>query len=132
MINREKPANDQLMANLTAALSDLPSDLERRRIENDALTRHGATTNYFQEKSRGIVQPSDVRLKRDGDRLVVQWNTAYAGPEPLRWYRVMAGNRDLLKVPFRPQLTDAPLSAVVLASDVGDSAVTVVASPDAA
>jgi aryl-alcohol dehydrogenase-like predicted oxidoreductase len=132
MVNREKPENDQLMANLTAALSDLPSVLEQRRIESDALARHGAATNYFQEKAPAIVQPTEVRVRRDGDRLVIQWNTAYAGPEPLRWYRVKAGNRDLLTIPFRPQLTDAPLSAMVLASDAGNDPVTVVASPAAA
>ena len=34
-INREKVEGDQLMANLTAALSDMPSAIERARIEAD-------------------------------------------------------------------------------------------------
>ncbi len=118
------------MANLAAALSDSPSPLEQQRIENAALTRHGAKTNYFQEKSSGIIQPTDVRTKRDGERIIVEWNTAFAGPEPLRWYRIMAGERPLLTIPFRPQLTDTPLSAMVPASEVGIATLTVIASAE--
>jgi aryl-alcohol dehydrogenase-like predicted oxidoreductase len=131
MINREKPEADQLVANLSAAMSDAPSALEQQRIESDAATRHGAATNYFQEKSPAVVQPTDIRTRRDGDRVVVEWNTAFAGAEPLKWYRVLAGDRPLLTVPFRPQLTDAPLSAMVAASEVGGQPLTVVASADA-
>ncbi len=131
MINREKPENDQMVANLSAALSDPPPALEQQRIENAALTLHGARTNYFQEKSSGIIQPTDVRTRRDGDRIVVEWNTAFAGPEPLRWYRIMAGDRPVLTIPFRPQLTDAPLSAMVPVSEAGGQTLTVVASAEA-
>ncbi len=131
MINRDKPEADQMVANLSAALSDSPSAAEQKQIEHAALTRHGAKTNYFQEKSSGIVQPTDVRTRRDGDRIIVEWNTAFAGPEPLRCYRIMAGNRPVISIPFRPQLTDAPLSAILPASDAGTDTVTVVASTEA-
>ncbi len=130
MINREKPDGDQMVANLSAALSDPPSPLEQRRIENAALTLHGAKTNYFQEKTSGMVQPTDVRTRRDGDRIIVEWNTAFAGPEPLRWYRITAGDRPVLSIPFRPQLTDAPLSAMVPVSEAGGQTLTVVASAE--
>ncbi|MGC9970597.1 MAG: aldo/keto reductase [Bryobacteraceae bacterium] len=127
-INRDKPESDQLVANLAAAMKDMPSEAERRRIEKEAETRHGAATNYFQEKQPGIVQPSDVRVTRDGDRAVIQWNTALAGPEPLRSYEILAGNRLLLSLPFRPQLTEAPLAASLPSSAIGADTVTVVAS----
>jgi hypothetical protein len=127
-INRDKPESDQLVANLAAALKDMPSEAERRRVEKEAETRHGASTNYFQEKQPGIVQPSDVRVTRDGDRAVIQWNTALAGPEPLRSYEIFAGNRLLLSLPFRPQLTEAPLAASLPSSAIGADTVTVVAS----
>ena len=120
-----------MAANLSAALSDMPSVAEQQRIENAAVTRHGAATNYFQEKSSGIVQPTDVRTRRDGDRIVVEWNTAFAGPERLRSYRIMAGDRPVLTIPFRPQLTDAPLSAMIPASEAGSQGITVVASAEA-
>jgi len=131
MVNRDRPEEDQIMANLTAALSDMPSALERKSIENAALTMHGAGTNYFQETSSGIVQPTNVRTRHDGDRIIVEWDTAFAGPEPLRWYHIMADNRSVLKIPFRPQLTDAPLSAMVPASEVGDATLSVRAEAEA-
>jgi aryl-alcohol dehydrogenase-like predicted oxidoreductase len=126
-IDREKPENDQMVANLTAAVKDIASDAERLRIEREAEVRHGAATNYFQEK-RGLVQPSAVRVSRDGDRLIIEWNTALAGPEPIRSYEVLAGDRLLLSLPFRPQLTEAPVSVSVPSSAVGDARITVVAS----
>ena len=127
-ISREKPETDQLVANLTAALKDMPSPLERARIEKETQARHGAAANYFQEKTNTLVQPAGVTARRDGDRLVVQWNTAYAGPEPVRFYEIRAGSRTLATLPFRPQLTEAPYSAVIPASEAGDGAVTVIAT----
>lgn len=38
-----------------------------------------------------------------------------------------SGERLLLSVPYRPQMTEAPLSASVAASDVGPAGVSVVA-----
>jgi aryl-alcohol dehydrogenase-like predicted oxidoreductase len=127
-IDRDKPESDQMVANLTAALKDVASEIERRRIEKEAEARHGAATNYFQEKTSGPVQPGNVRVRRDGERVIVEWNTALAGPEPIRSYNILAGNRLLLSLPFRPQLSEAPLSASVEAAAVGDDPVTVVAS----
>jgi hypothetical protein len=125
--NREKPQQDQLVANLAAAMTDAPSALERERIEKQAGERH-PLSNFFQDKNRGIVQPSEVRARRDGDRVVLEWNTALAGAKPLVSYEVRSGDRVLLSVPYRPQLTDAPLSASVPASAVGSDPVTVVAT----
>jgi hypothetical protein len=126
-INRDKPETDQMVANLTAAAKDMPSEIERRRIEKEAETRHTAATNYFQEKTT-LIQPSSVSTRRDGERVVVQWNTAIAGAEPIRSYEILAGERLLLSLPYRPQLTEAPLSASLPASAVGDATIRVVAS----
>jgi aryl-alcohol dehydrogenase-like predicted oxidoreductase len=128
MINREKPEADQMMANLTAAMKDAPSELERGRIEKESEARHGAATNYFQEKTNQLVQPASVNVKRDGERVIVEWTTALAGREPLRSYEVRAGDRTLLSLPFRPQLYEAPLAASLPASAIGGETVTVVAS----
>jgi aryl-alcohol dehydrogenase-like predicted oxidoreductase len=127
-INREKPEADQLVANLTAALKDMPSAEERQRIQNDLAARHGLATNYFQDKQPGIVQPTDVKVKRDGERVVVEWNTALAGPNPLRSYDIFAGDKLLQSIPFRPQLTEAPLRANLNGTDVGDAPVKVIAT----
>ena len=126
-ISRDKPEGDQMVANLAAAFKDIPSELERRRIEKDAETRHGAATNYFQEKT-SLIQPAAVNVKRDGERVIVEWNTAIAGPDPIRSYEILSGDRLLLSLPYRPQLTEAPLSASLPASAIGEGAVKVLAS----
>ena len=127
-INREKPEADQLVANLTAAVKDMPSERERARIESDAAARHAADTNYFQEKTNALVQPTLVRAVKDGDRVRVEWNTAFAGRRPLQTYQILAGKRVLLTIPFRPQLTEDPLTITLPASDVNDEAISVVAA----
>jgi len=126
-IDRDRPERDQLMANLAAAVADMPGEAERARIEREAESRHGALTNYFQDKWRGIVQPPEVRARHDGDRVVVEWQTALAGSNPLWAYEIRSGERLLLSVPYRPQLTEMPLSALVPASEVGPAGISVVA-----
>ena len=128
MINREKPEADQMVANLTAAFKDMPSEIERARIEKDSAARHGAATNYFQEKTNTLVQPASVDARRDGEHVIVKWTTALAGREPLRSYEVRAGDKVLLSLPFRPQLYEAPLSVSLPASAIGSSTVSVLGS----
>ena len=130
MINRDKPEADQMMANLTAALSDMPSGIERERIEKDSEARHGAATNYFQEKANTLVQPANVNVKRDGDRAIVEWTTAMAGRDPIRSYEIRAANKPLLSLPFRPQMYETPLSVSLPSSAIGNGEVSVVASID--
>ena len=69
-----------------------------------------------------------MKPRKDGDRIVVEWNTAMAGPDPIRSYQIRAGQKVLASLPYRPQLTEAPLRASVPASEAGDAAITVVAS----
>ena len=127
-IDRGNPEADQLAANLKAALSDVATAAERRRIEDEVAERHGVNTNaHFQER-RGLVQPTEVRLERDGGRVAVRWNAALAGSEPIRSYNVYLGDRQVLSLPFRPQTSLAPLSALLPASEVTSEAVRVEAS----
>ncbi len=130
-INRDKPEADQLVANLSAAVKDAASEIERKRIEEDAKARHDAAANYFQERTNTLVQPTGVAVRKDGDRVIVEWNTALAGAEPLRAYEIFSGKKLLASIPFRPQLTEAPLSISIAAGDVGPDPVTVVATESA-
>jgi len=127
-IDRHRPEADQLVANLAAAVSDMPSELERRRIEKETAERQGADTNFFQEKRADIVQPTSIQVKKDSERVIVEWNTALAGPDPIRSYEIRVGQRVVMSLPYRPQLTEAPLKAFLPASEVGEEAITVVAS----
>ncbi len=127
-IRPENPAQDQLTVNLTAALSDLAGTLELRKIERQVRTRHGTATNYFQERSTGLVQPGGINVTREDNRLRVSWQTALAGEEPIRSYVVAAGVDELLRIPFRPQTTLEPLSVTIPAENVNASAISVIAS----
>jgi hypothetical protein len=69
-----------------------------------------------------------VKTAAQNGRVTVSWNTALAGPEPLRSYRIYAGERLLATIPFRPQTTLAPLTHTLAASEVGEAAVRVLAS----
>jgi aryl-alcohol dehydrogenase-like predicted oxidoreductase len=118
-INRQKPEADQLVCNLAAAMMDLPDAAGRARIEKLVAEKVGSDTNFYQEKRPEIIHPTEVRTKKDGDRVIVEWNTALAGREALRSYEVRAGQKLLASVPYRPQLTEAPLWTAVEASQVG-------------
>ena len=126
-IDREKPENDQLVANLAAATQDPASSAERRRIEQEMAQRYGATTNYFQLESSGLVQPTEVKVDKiaGSDQVAVRWNTAIAASKPIGAYEIRSGNRLLLSVPYRPQLTPDLLWAGVPASAVATDKVTV-------
>ncbi len=128
-IDRERPENDQLVSNLAAATQDLASPPERQRIEREVAQRYGATTNYFQLKASGLIQPTEIKVDKvnGGDRVTVRWNTAVAGARPLSSYEIRSGDRLLLSVPYRPQLTPDLLWATLPASAAGSANITVVA-----
>jgi hypothetical protein len=120
-------AIDQLAANFDAALTDVASETERRRIESTVADRHGTATNYFQDK-RGLTHPPEPKIERDADRLTIQWTTAYAGPDPIRSYQIYSGDQVVLTVPFRPQTTLAPLAVTLPANEAGEGPFRVAAS----
>jgi aryl-alcohol dehydrogenase-like predicted oxidoreductase len=129
-IDRESAENDQLVQNLAAALAMDPASVsERLRIESDVASVHGDHTNYFNERREGITQPRLVETAQDGDRVIIRWTTALAGAEPLRSYNIRAGDRLLASLPFRPQLTTAPLEFAARAAEI-EGPVSVEASAD--
>ena len=127
-IDREKPEEDQLAVNLAAATGDLATMRDRVKIEREARRWSSTRTNYFQDPPTGLVQPGEVKVVKQSERLRVSWDTALAGAEPIGSYLIMAGEKVLLSIPFRPQTTLEPLHAFVPAAAVGGRPVTVVAS----
>jgi len=127
-IDRANPQADQLLANLTASQSDPASPFELRRIEAQVAALHGADTNYYQQRSQGLVQPTNVKVERDGERVTVSWNAAVAAAEPIRSYQIWAGDRMVAALPFRPQTTLEPLKATLPASLITAEPVRVLAS----
>jgi hypothetical protein len=128
-IDRQKPENDQLVANLAAATQDIASPAERLRIEREIAQRYGATTNYFQLKQTGVVQPTEVKVDKvnGSDQVTVRWNTAIAAARPIASYEIRRGDRVLLSVPYRPQLTPDLLWTSLPAATVGSGQITVTA-----
>lgn len=128
-IDREKPENDQLAANLAAATQDIASPAERCRIEREMAQRYGATTNYFQLPQSGLVQPTEVKVDKvnGSDLVTIRWNTAIAAAKPIGAYEIRSDNRLLLSVPYRPQLTPELLWTSLPASSIGGGKVTVTA-----
>jgi aryl-alcohol dehydrogenase-like predicted oxidoreductase len=128
-IDREKPENDQLVANLAAATQDPASETGRRRIEREMAQRYGATTNYFQLRQSGLIQPTEVKVDtaNGSDQITVRWNTAIAAAKPIGCYEIRSGDRLLLSVPYRPQLTPDLLWASLPASAVSNGKITVTA-----
>lgn len=108
-IDRKDPAKDQLVANLAAA-TDRPMEApERAAMEAEAAAKFGATTNYFQQKAAGLIQPSDVKVESANGRVKVSWQAAVAGAKALTAYQIKIAGKPVLTIPARPQLTLAPL-----------------------
>jgi len=119
-IDRQRPENDQIAYNLAAAVMDRASERERERIEQAVAARHGTGTNYFQDPSRGLVHPPAPQVERDGDRVWIRWTTGLAGSEPIRSYKIYSGPDLRAWIPFRPQISTAPLSLPLPSYLVGD------------
>ena len=96
---------------LAAAVTNMHSSEERLRIDREVTQRIGKDTNFFQDKIAKLIQPSGVTARQDGDRVEVRWNTAYASADAIRSYEVRTGDRLLLSLPHRPQLTEEPFKA---------------------
>jgi len=128
-IDRTKPENDQLVTNLASATQDPASAELRRKIENEMAQRYGATTNYFQLKQAGLIQPTEVKTDKvaGSDLVTVRWNTAIAAAKPIAAYEIKSNDKLLLTVPYRPQMTTDLLWASVPAAAIGDGKVTVTA-----
>jgi hypothetical protein len=127
-IDHDRPEADQLVANLAAAVSDVPSPDGRLRIEHDVAERIGKDTNFFQDKIAKLIQPSRVTTRQDGDRVEVCWDTAYASAAPIRSYEVRAGDKLLLSITYRPQLTEEPFRAMIGVAEVDNAPISVLAS----
>jgi aryl-alcohol dehydrogenase-like predicted oxidoreductase len=130
-INRKNPADDQLVANLAAACDTPMTRAERLKLEKEAEAAYGATTNYFQEKARGLIPPSEVKVTKDAGRVKVTWQAAVAGAKPLATYDIRCAGKTLLSIPARPQTTLAPLYAYLTNEQVPDGPVEVVAVEEA-
>ncbi len=127
-IDRQDPSKDQLVANFAASIDAPMMPEERLAIEKRIADAFGATTNYFQQPARGLVQPAEVKATKLADRVVVSWQAGFAGAEPVRWYHIRVGGKTVLTIRAREQLTKAPLTAFLTPEEAAGGAIEVIAS----
>jgi aryl-alcohol dehydrogenase-like predicted oxidoreductase len=106
----------QLEQNLAAAQVPATglSEGDRRAIEKTTALVKDGRTNYFQLPKQELTAPRDAAVKhemRDGRRLArLQWQTAYAGDEPIVSYEIWRDQGKVGAVPYRPQTSKQPFT----------------------
>jgi aryl-alcohol dehydrogenase-like predicted oxidoreductase len=120
------PGACQLTQNLLAAQvkPDAFTVSDRREIEKMAMTaKEGKTNGFFQVERQdlsAVREPAVTQEKQDRNRVVqVNWQTAYAGDEPIVRYEVWRDNRKVGQVPYRPQVTRDPFTFEETLTDRG-------------
>jgi len=104
----------QLEQNLAAAQirpQEL-SEADRRTIEKQAASAKDGRTNYFQLPRQELTPPREAAAQqevRGGKRLArLQWQTAYAGDEPIVAYEIWRDQRKVATVKHEPQTSKRP------------------------
>jgi aryl-alcohol dehydrogenase-like predicted oxidoreductase len=104
----------QLEQNLAAAqiAPQGLSDGDRRAIETRTASVKEGRTNYFQLPGQELTPPREaaaLQETRDGRRLArLQWQTAYAGDEPILSYEIWRDDKKVATVAHKPQTTRQP------------------------
>jgi hypothetical protein len=104
----------QLEQNLAAAqvAPQGLSDGDRRGIEKTTASVKEGKTNYFQLPKSELTPPRDAAAQqemKDGRRLArLQWQTAYAGDEPIVSYEIWRDQNKVAAVPHKPQTSKRP------------------------
>jgi len=88
------------------------SDGDRRAVERVAASAKEGRTNYFQLPRQELTPPREAAARqemRDGRRHVrLQWQTAYAGDEPILSYEIWRDREKVTAVAHKPQTTRQP------------------------
>ncbi len=104
----------QLEQNLSSAQvkPDSLSSADRKEIEK--LTRYvkNGKTNYFQEPGGDLTPPNMARISQvmEGDtrKVKLQWETAFAGDEPLKEYMILRDGKEVDRIRHNPQTSKDP------------------------
>jgi len=119
------PKACQLQQNLSAA-QITPAGLsvsDRRAIEKITNTIKDGKTNYFQETLQALGAPREASAQvevRDMRRVVrLQWQTAYAGDEPIARYEIWRDQQKINQVAYRPQINKQPFVFEDVVTDRG-------------
>ena len=87
---------------------------ERREIEKLAGTVKGGKTNYFQSPAQPLGAPRRAAAQQEmrGQKRVaqLQWQTAYAGDEPIVRYEIWRDQQKAGQIAHKPQVRRTPFS----------------------
>ncbi|MBP1624135.1 MAG: hypothetical protein H6Q07_2155, partial [Acidobacteria bacterium] len=113
----------QLQQNLLAA-QIAPGALsvsDRKEVEKMAAAVKGGKTNYFQAAAQPLGAPRNPVVKQEmqGQKRVahLQWQTAYAGDEPIVRYEIWRDTRKAGQIAHKPQVRRTPISFEDVLSD---------------
>jgi aryl-alcohol dehydrogenase-like predicted oxidoreductase len=113
----------QLQQNLLAAqiAPNALSVSDRREIEKLSGAVKGGKTNYFQASAQALGAPRDPAASQGmrGQQRVaqLQWQTAYAGDEPIVRYEIWRDRQKTGQVAHKPQVRRTPFSFEEVLSD---------------
>jgi hypothetical protein len=112
-INQD-PLKCQLTQNLAAAqiLPDALSKQERRELENLGLKAKDGKTNYFQLTTTSLTPPSNIKLTQSDNKVIISWDTAISGNEPVSHYEVLRDGIKIQEVSHFPQTSSLPFSCI--------------------
>jgi hypothetical protein len=117
------PKSCQLRQNLSAA-QILPAGLsvsDRRAIERITNAIKNGRTNYFQEPRQALTAPREPSAEQEmrGHQRVVrlQWQTAFAGDEPIARYDIWRDQQKISQVTHQPQISKKPFLFEELVKD---------------
>lgn len=110
----DDPEHCQLHQNFLAAQVETGglSAPDRGEIEQMTAGVKEGKTNYFQMDYEGLTPPKDAHLKQEirGDKRTVMltWNTAVAGREPVEKYEILRDGQKIGELPHTPQTGREP------------------------
>ncbi len=113
-IDNVDPKKCQLEQNLSAAQIAVNglSATEREQIETLTSPIKDGKTNYFQIEEGGLSAVNDPNIEQkvvEGKRnILLSWNTAYAGNDPVKAYEIWRDNQKIAEVAHKPQTTQTP------------------------
>ncbi len=105
----EDPLKCQLVQNYYASQigeNELSVE-ERLALEELGLKAKDGETNYFQMAYHDLTPPRNVRLQ-NGDGVRLEWDTPYAGDQPLSHYEIMRDGELVSTLAHTPQVSKAP------------------------
>ena len=105
----EDPLKCQLVQNYYACQigENELSEEERLAMEALGLKAKEGETNYFQMAYQDLTPPRNARLI-NGDGIKMEWDTPYAGDQPLSHYEIMRDGELVSTLAHTPQVSKAP------------------------